>query len=116
MKTCYEATGAAVGRMVTRKQAQYGDSFRAVPQIMAVLYPDGIRPDQYQDVLTVVRMIDKLKRIATRHPSDAESPWKDIAGYAVLALHHELQAGLTLVEEDTPCHASISGSRFRTSR
>jgi hypothetical protein len=109
MPTSYETTGAAVGRMVTKKQAQYGDSFGAAPKIMAILYPDGIRREQYQDVLTVVRVLDKLKRIATRHPSDTESPWKDIAGYAVLACDRERRHGRTrLEEEEAPCHVSIS--------
>lgn len=82
----YEAMGAAIGRLVAAKQLQYGDSFGTAPQMLAVLYPNGVRVDQYGDLLTVVRVLDKLKRVATRHATDLESPWEDIAGYALLAL------------------------------
>ena len=81
----YADLGREIGELVAAKQAQYGDSFGDCPKLLAILYPNGIRPDQYQDVLTVVRMLDKLKRIATRHESDTESPYVDLMGYALLA-------------------------------
>lgn len=82
----YEEIGREIGKLVELKQSQYGDSFGTAPKILALLYPEGIRPEQYIDLLAVVRVLDKLKRIATRHPTDTESPWKDIAGYAVLMM------------------------------
>lgn len=81
----YADLGKEIGEMVAAKQQQYGDSFGDAPKLLAILYPDGIRPDQYRDVLTVVRILDKLKRVATRHSSDTESPYVDIMGYALLA-------------------------------
>lgn len=83
----YIALAAQVGALVTTKQQQYGDSFGAAPQILRLLYPNGIRPDQYQTLLCIVRILDKVKRLATGHPSDTEDPWLDIAGYSLLALH-----------------------------
>ena len=82
----YTAVGEQIGELVTQKQAQYGDSFGTAPKILVLLYPEGIKPEQYGNLLTIVRVLDKLKRIATQHPSDSEDPWMDIAGYSLLQL------------------------------
>ena len=80
----YQAIGAEIGRLVEDKQKAYGDSFSRAPQILAILYPDGIKPDQYDDVLAIVRILDKFSRIATDKYAYGESPWRDIAGYSLL--------------------------------
>ena len=86
----YERYGAGVGILVAEKQRQYGDSAGRSGDIMRVLYPDGIQPHQYGDVLLVVRVLDKLCRIAQRdesgRDSGGESPYRDIAGYGLLGL------------------------------
>lgn len=87
--TGYEQIGREIGRLVESKQAQYGNSFDVAPAILSHLYPEGVAIGQYADLLAVVRVLDKLKRVATRHPSDQESPWQDIAGYAILMLARE---------------------------
>ena len=84
-KTNYEVVGAKIGRLVNEKQAAYGDSFGKAHRILLELYPDGIKPESYHDVLTMARIIDKLFRIATNKDAFGESPYQDIAGYAVLA-------------------------------
>ena len=84
-KTNYEVVGAKIGRLVNHKQAAYGDSFGKAHKILLELYPDGIKPEAYHDVLTMARIIDKLFRIATKKDAFGENPYQDIAGYAVLA-------------------------------
>jgi hypothetical protein len=84
-KTDYEVVGAKIGRLVNEKQAAYGDSFGKAHRILLELYPDGIKPEAYHDVLTMARIIDKLFRIATKKDAFGESPYQDIAGYAILA-------------------------------
>ncbi len=79
----YENAGAHIGRIVDKKQAQYGDSFHRAAHVLAVLYPDGVTPEDYQNLLTVTRVIDKLFRIANGDQGD-ESAWRDIAGYGIL--------------------------------
>ena len=73
-----------VGRMVKDKNIAYGDSFRRSGEILKVLYPNGVKPDQYEDMLGVVRIIDKLFRIANKDRT--EDPWGDIAGYGILGM------------------------------
>jgi hypothetical protein len=76
--------GAALGELTEEKNEAYGDSFARSGEIMSILYPYGITPNQYRDALGVVRVLDKLFRIATRKDAFGESPWKDIAGYGIV--------------------------------
>lgn len=81
----YFGAASDIASLVIKKQAAYGDSFGKSGQIMAILYSNGISPDNLNDALTVVRVIDKLFRIATDKDALGESPWQDVMGYALLA-------------------------------
>ena len=98
----YAKDGYLIGRLVNSKQVQYGDSFGKTGKVLAIFYPDGIKVDQMDDALCLVRIIDKLFRVANykqdeespltgfSRSEDSESPYKDIAGYALLgARRHE---------------------------
>lgn len=84
----YEQLGADLGKLVGEKNKAYGDSFHRAGEFLRILYPDGIKPEQYTDVLCIVRIFDKLKRIATDKDALGESPYRDIGGYALLGLEH----------------------------
>jgi hypothetical protein len=83
--------GKKIGELVTSKNAAYGDSFSKSQEILKVLYPDGVKPDQYRDFLTITRIIDKLFRVATQKDAFAESPFQDIAGYSILGVWRDLK-------------------------
>ena len=80
----YSQRGKEIGELVERKNKAYGDSFAKSGEILRILYPDGIEPDQYDDVLAIARIIDKLFRIATDRDALGERPYEDIAGYSIL--------------------------------
>lgn len=80
----YSEMGKLLGELTQMKNTAYGDSFAKSGDILEILYPHGIKPEQYRDALAIVRVIDKLFRIATRKDAFGESPWKDIAGYGIL--------------------------------
>jgi hypothetical protein len=80
----YSKLGLEIGTLVEAKNAAYGDSFNKAGDILKILYPAGITPIQYKDMLAVVRIIDKLFRIASDKSAFNESPFKDIAGYGIL--------------------------------
>lgn len=81
----YEQIGQEIGRLVDEKQKAYGRSFQKAPKILEILYPDGVKPEQYADMLTLVRIIDKQTRIASGDKKAfGESPYRDIAGYGIL--------------------------------
>ncbi|OQX52975.1 MAG: hypothetical protein B5M53_07545 [Candidatus Cloacimonas sp. 4484_209] len=80
----YEEHARSIGRLVDQKNKAYGDSFRNSGDILRILYPDGIKPEQYDDMLALARIIDKMFRIATNRDAFSENPYVDIAGYAIL--------------------------------
>jgi hypothetical protein len=84
--TTFEQIALDIGKLVSEKNEAYGDSFSQSCKILEVLYPHGVKPEQYRDLLTITRVIDKLFRIATRKDYLNESPWRDIAGYAILSV------------------------------
>ena len=84
--TTYKNIGMQVGELVDEKNTAYGSSFAESYKILSVLYPNGIKPEQYTDALAIIRVIDKLFRIATAKDAFGESPWRDIAGYAILGV------------------------------
>ena len=85
----YKQIGEEIGNLVDQKNAAYGSSFAECHKILSVLYPNGIQPEQYTDALAIIRVIDKLFRIATNKDAFGESPWRDIAGYAILGVSND---------------------------
>ena len=86
MDKTYIKIAEEIGNLVQEKNEAYGNSFAECHKILSVLYPNGIKPDQYTDALAIIRVIDKLFRIATNKDAFGESPWRDIAGYALLGI------------------------------
>ncbi len=74
-----------------KKNEQYGSSFSETHKIMQILYPGGVSPADYPDMLAIVRILDKLFRISRGDQGD-ESAWKDICGYALLKVaEHDIE-------------------------
>ena len=78
--------GKRVGTLVTEKNAAYGDSFGKSGECLRQMYPNGIKPEQYDDLLTIVRILDKLFRIASNPTAFSENPYQDIVGYGLLGM------------------------------
>jgi hypothetical protein len=72
-----------VAMIVKQKNAAYGNSFGTAGKALRILYPDGIKPEQYDDALLITRIWDKIKRLSTANDPFGESPYVDIAGYAM---------------------------------
>tara|TARA_E500000331_G_scaffold351456_2_gene398154 strand:+ start:2435 stop:2704 length:270 start_codon:yes stop_codon:yes gene_type:complete len=73
-----------LSKLLEDKQKAYGESFNTAPKILQLLYPDGVKVEDYEQLLTITRILDKLNRIANNDKS--EDPFQDIAGYCLLAL------------------------------
>lgn len=95
----YEKLGQEIGTLVDEKNAAYGDSFGQVGKFLEILYPNGIPVHAYTDALCIVRIFDKLKRIATKKDAFSESPYRDIGGYALLGA---MKDELIKLEKATP--------------
>ena len=85
----FEEIGKDIGKLVDEKNKAYGDAFNKSKEFLSILYPDGIKPEQYDDMLAIIRVFDKLMRIANHKNAFNENPWKDIAGYALLKLKED---------------------------
>jgi hypothetical protein len=82
----FSEIGFAVGTLVNSKQKAYGDSFGRSGECLRQMFPDGIKPEQYDDLLTIARIIDKLFRIANNPNAFEENPYQDIVGYGLLGM------------------------------
>jgi hypothetical protein len=85
----YENVGREIGALVDKKNQAYGSSFNNSGEILRVLFPNGIKVEQYTDMLAVVRILDKLFRIANDKNAFNEDPWQDIAGYGILGTYNK---------------------------
>jgi hypothetical protein len=89
----FERIAGELGRLVTEKNAAYGDSALTSGKALELLYPSGLAPEQYCDALLLVRIWDKMKRIATRKDAFGESPYRDISGYGLLGASKDEASG-----------------------
>jgi hypothetical protein len=103
-----------IADLVAEKNQAYGSSFAKAGAALRLLYPDGVKPAQMDDALLIVRIWDKLQRIATDRDALGESPYRDIAGYGILGTHlHESRKPTHKLGETDQC-ASASGSGVGT--
>ena len=113
--------GRDIGALCEEKNEAYGDSFAKAGKLIELLYPDGVKPEEYTDMLGIIRVIDKLFRIATKKDAFGESPWNDIAGYGILGVFNsqksakiervfdEINAELRFIEHKALSHIDEHG-------
>ena len=102
MKT-FQELAKDIAELVTEKERAYGSAFDKAGDFMRILYPEGIKPEQYKDMLCTVRIFDKLMRIATSYEGTEErkiEAYSDIMGYALLGLR---SSTLENKVEETKC-------------
>ena len=107
----YKELAEQIGNLVEEKNAAYGNSFDQAGEFLRLLYPNGIPPEAYGDMLCVVRIFDKLNRIATNKDAFCESPYGDIIGYGLLGLHKDKLAGRKTPEVTAPPPAAPDVSK-----
>lgn len=90
--TKYKELANRIGALVDEKNKAYGNSFDQAGEFLRLLYPDGIAPEKYTDMLCIIRIFDKLKRVATKKDAFGESPYQDIVGYGLLGLDKDNRA------------------------
>jgi len=87
MDNKFSEIGAEVGKLVSDKQRAYGDSFGRSGECLRQMFPEGIKPHQYDDLLTIARILDKLFRIANNPTAFDENPYQDIVGYGLMGMN-----------------------------
>jgi len=100
----FSILGEDVGKLVYDKQLAYGDSFGRSGECLRQMFPEGIKPSQYDDLLTIARILDKLFRLANDPSAFDENPYQDIVGYALLGMNrHKCSNSLVLGDAESPC-------------
>jgi hypothetical protein len=79
----FQIAAEEIGNLVTEKNKAYGNSFEEAEKFLKLLFPNGITPEHYSDMLCIVRIFDKLKRIATDKNAFNEDPYKDLLGTVI---------------------------------
>jgi hypothetical protein len=102
----YEKLGKEIGQLVDEKNKAYGDSFNQVGKFLKILYPNGIPVESYTDALCIVRIFDKLKRIATNKDALGEDPYRDLVGYGLLGIAKNIE-NLEVEEKPMPAENKI---------
>lgn len=88
MENKYITTAKEIAALVSLKQQQYGNAINSTGDFLKSLYPNGIAPQQYNDLGVIIRMFDKMKRISNGNQGD-ENAWNDLMGYALLKASEE---------------------------
>lgn len=81
--TTFREIAEQIGLLVTEKDAAYGSAVQTAPKMLALLWPEGVPPTAYQDMTLLVRIWDKMMRIANKKDAFGESPYRDISGYGI---------------------------------
>lgn len=84
----YNDIGYSIGELVSEKQRAYSNAFKKTTDILKILYPNGVKFEDIDNVLFIARICDKLCRISQSGGRDPmnENPYQDIVGYGLLAL------------------------------
>lgn len=75
-----------IGNLLEEKNKAYGNSVSISGEFLKWLYPNGVSVEQFNNMLTLIRIFDKMKRIATNKDALNENPFLDLIGYSILRL------------------------------
>lgn len=85
-RSIFQKIADDVGHLVTKKNIAYGSAYLVQGKFLRLLFPEGVHPDRYEDLLLIVRIFDKQMRLARRLDMSGESPYQDISGYGILGV------------------------------
>ena len=80
-----------IEELLEKKNHSYGNSVARSADMMRALFPCGMGIQVYHRVHFMIRIFDKLCRLASPNirREEAVDAWKDIVGYGMLALRQE---------------------------
>jgi hypothetical protein len=84
----HEHLARYIGENVDEKSEAYNaggkDAVAKMEDILKIHFPNGVKPEQYRDLCLIVRIEDKICRIASGNKKAFnESPYDDITGYGL---------------------------------
>lgn len=77
-----------IENVFVEKQSKYGQVDVKIKNMLKELYPNGVKPEQYNEFMNVLKMLEKISRLTNENidikgKSDA---LVDLAGYAMLGV------------------------------
>ena len=66
-----------LAQILSIKDEAYGNAFDKTTQSLSLLYPNGIKVEQYKDLHVIIRMLDKISRIARGIPVGGDIEYAD---------------------------------------
>ena len=89
-KEIYKKVALEAAELVASKNIAYGDSLSKMAQILELLYGKSIPKEKYEDLHYIIRILDKISRVASGNKTAfKEDPFEDIMGYCLNKLSHE---------------------------
>jgi len=85
----FELKASRLAAILDFKHSSYGRTFYKIPKILEILWPGGIKCEEYEQLLAIIRVLDKIARLSN-NTQDKEDPWSDIAGYGLLMMKEEI--------------------------
>jgi len=82
-KSKFKEIADKIGSMVEEKNVQYGDSYANTQKFLDILYPESIPVEKFSDIVCIIRIFDKLKKVAAQVESDEENPYADLIGITI---------------------------------
>ncbi len=79
----------STAKLVSEKNRAYGDAFGKGGSFIRLLWPKGVPVEAYDDMLTFIRIFDKMMRVATDPGAFGEDPHGDMHGYTLLNLRRK---------------------------
>jgi hypothetical protein len=86
LEQVYTSAAGEVVREVTGKQQQYGNAFAETAKILAIIYPDGVRPEQLQTATIITRMLDRVFQLARAPIGQEARACSALAGLSLLCM------------------------------
>lgn len=74
--------------LVKAKSFEYGKVDKSISLILRDIFPDGIPPEKYEEVIFSIRILEKLFRILSVSIGDdrKNDAFQDIVGYGLLGM------------------------------
>lgn len=85
----YHKIAKEIADLVEEKNKAYGNAAGECHLFLELLYPVCVPVEEYKNMLFLVRLWDKIKRISTDKDVFGEDPCKDIMGYCLQKLNNE---------------------------
>lgn len=83
IKMNFKEKALEVAEMLERKSEEYDAPYDSDNDFLKIMYPNGVAPDKYADMVLCLRLYDTLKKLTK---SGDTKYIEYIAGYGILAM------------------------------